>query len=858
MILDKKTWEHLKNALRDYITANINSKWHPPYDFHRFLLDEDVVRVLRELPTHIDKILEKVPKTYRSKVRRALELLSRNIDKTVSFISNPPPWFRDILLISMLNEFGVPVYPRALIEEHAEELAKVIPFKGDIEYGGNTFSAVVLYLDDKEIKSIRFNAVDVYSDLISSLSLNASSPDPNKQSVKLYEYEIFFPRPTYYKVLNRLYRDDIVKNMIEEDLRDIMPELSAFGSVVHSSPTTIIINLSKAMVNTIVKATGLDIRDAKVVVSLKPSERSGSVRLDADVWTPVDYHKFVVAYGFPAICVSGKCKDVPAREIEFSDYNEIPKAVRTVIERTIEVLTFTKMHLDRFTEAANRYGFKVKKVDAEYSGYVNVAAEKEFKLASAEVSMKIDYNTGKVEEYIEASLPLERTPKTDVPIAALVRIGERLDDYRIESYKGWKIRRKTSYTPDEIDEAFRKAIELASSLEATYEEFVQEKERKKAMKIPTEHYVAVYLTNQLRTWIHDTKIDVEKTLGRPMLSVYGAVRSIVNKYAPDAEKYVGSHPLEVAYSLFTSKYITVDPELRLYINGQRYADIVVKYGLSPTEAEAREKALAVTLVMQHIYRNAPKPAVVTLNEIGLLSDAVIAAILSNDQYTFDPEEMAMEIDGKPVWHRLSVPTKALYMMKTPIYRLAAILFDRRLREVFSDVVNGVKEAVLESGNASLITRYIVENMPDAVGIPKDAKIVSEGSLYAVDVGPFLVQVRKFRGDNNEFIVYDKNTKVGFLFKGRTIMDAVKDAVERYNRMYRVLNELHDMATSGELYRWYNAKLTQGGYGEYKFYYLEVWRAGQYAVIHIDEHTKEKLERIRNGELVYDEIEVMYR
>jgi len=860
MILDERTWEHLVNALKEYIHTKVDPKWFVAnYEPHRILLDDVVVQVLKSIDTHISGILENAPKSYRSKIRRALEHVSRNIDKTLIFLDNPPEWFRNIMLVAALNDFGVPVYPHTMIEEHAEELAKVIPFRAEVETAGIKRTAVVLYPDDEELRSMRFDAVNTFWDIISMLPVRATY-EPVKQSINVHGYEIFFPRSAYYKILERKKKDDIMKKMIEEDLQNIIPELEALGTVEHESPTKLRVKLANNIVNYISRHSGLNVKEAVLTVSLYPSTSSGTVGLTAKVDTQYGQLVIVVARGYPRICVSGNCANVPEREIEFKDFAEIPKAAWVAIERAKEVLAFTKIHLDRFTEAARRYGFEVSNI-SHYYGVTSVEATKFLNRTVVSVTMTITYSDGRASLTFDVKLPLERTPKVDVPEAALARLGERLSDYKIWAHKGWSISPKLSFSAEEMDEAFRKALAVAEALETAYEQYLYEKEQKKSIKVPQEDYVAVYITNLLRSFFHGSVIDVERVLGRPMIAVYGAVRSVLAKHAPNAANLVGDSPLEVAYSLFASKYITVDRELRLYINGKRYTDIVIKYGLSPTEAEAKERLIATKLVAEHIYRNQDVPATVALRRIGLLSDSVVEALMLGGYHYFRPEEMAAEIDGKPAWHYLSPQTKMLYLSKMPVTELSKILFDPKLREVFSDVIEHVKRAVLESRNPSLVTRYAVEHMPDAIGLPKNAKIVSEGELYAIDVGAFLVQVRSIGRESHEFIVYNKTTKVGFLFRAKTVSEAVANAAERYEKIYAVFTKLLELANEGKLTseHSYRIGMVYTDLNGYKFYYLISHKSIPrddnvyfHGVIHIDERTFDKLEKLKKGTEAFDE------
>jgi len=858
VIVDEKIWIHLRRALERYI-IDINPKWDPPRDFHRFLVDSEVVKVIKSLDEHIDKILEKVPKTYKPKVKRVLTLLSRNIDKTLEYVNNPPDWLRIIAVINMLSDFNVPVFPRLMLEKHVEDLARNVPFTADIYYRGDKIpNAMVLYPDDNELKEMSFNVAEAYEEFISILS-SRHVLVPEKHSVRLYEYEIFFPRLAYYKILDRLKKSDIIKKMVEEDLQDVLQELKAFGTITHSAPTIIEVNLSKTILDQINKLYGINIKNAIVVISLTPSERRGSVRVNAEVDSPLGYRKFTVAYGHPAICVSGKCNNVPEHEIMFSDYSEIPKTVKIAIERTAELVAYTKTLMDKFVEEAQRHGYTISEVSypEAYYSFSTIKAVKNLAHTRASLTMSIEYSTAKPTIFLEASLPLQRTPSTNLAAEALLRIGERVDDYNIRSHRGWTISRKTKFGIDEIGDAFKKATEIAEALETVYEEFMHEKELKKSVKIPVEHYVAIYLTNSLGSGSWDRiVINVEKALGRPFITVYGVVRSVVSKYAPDAVEHVGDHPTTVAYKLFTSRYITIDTNLGVYINGQRYTDIVINYGLSPTEADAKEKSIALTLIKQHIYNKPSKSVVESLNEVGLLHDNVISLLLSEEPHLFKPNDMAVEVNGKPLWHQLSPQTKALYLIKASINDLATILFDPTLREIFSDVIDRIKSEVLSSREPSIITRYAVEYMPGVLGLPKNAKIVSEGKLYAIDVGPFIVQLWRVGDEYNEYIVYNKNSKVGFLFKGKTVMDAINEAIERYDKIYSIFNELFNIAKSSRLYSNYRVSMIVKEIEDYSFYYLQSWTgwSSRRGIIHIDENVMKKLEKLQKGEEVYDEVE----
>lgn len=91
------------------------------------------------------------------------------------------------------------------------------------------------------------------------------------------------------------------------------------------------------------------------------------------------------------------------------------------------------------------------------------------------------------------------------------------------------------------------------------------------------------------------------------------------------------------------------------------------------------------------------------------------------------------------------------------------------------------------GQPSLVTEAVVRVAPSAIGLPRGAKLWVTVKTAAIDAGRFLVQVYRVEGlsreDRKEFIVYDKERRVGVRITARTVDEAVKKAEQVYDEAY---------------------------------------------------------------------------
>ena len=814
-------------------------------DFMDVVFDDRLYKAVLESDKHQDA-LDEVPKTHRSRVARALSLLRERLTLAREFLlKSPPDWLRNVVVADFLYSTDYPASCNHVLKEHIDEMLKYVPTPVErwdtVFYRGNEFRGLILFPDESELKDIEIKSVrDLYEDLVKRLLLKNIAFLPERHAVRIYDYEIAFPRSEYYRVLKKYRKSDIIVDMLKEDMGGVLKELGRLGTVTLTDES-LKVELTPEVISSAYGSHGLNVSRAYVAFELDPSAGRGK---DGKVALMYNGRLFTVTDLMRNICFTGNCPE--AKKFEFGRYEDIPSVIQYMLDKSREVLLFTKHIESAVIEAGKKRGFELPEhygVEYPYSfapyGKIKMVKSIDDK-GNVYVTTVIDYIKGEATIDYEVAVWIRRNVPDEVKEEFLQRAREAgiARDFKMEEKqrKYWEIRVEKEKLDlanlDKVFEEAEKVLEIASNV---YESYVVESKRKREeIRLTPEQYVAIYLTNVIKQY---EALSVERLSGRPELVMYSVVARIASRYGVQGQP--SRDGTLIVHGLFEAGYITVDKDMHVYINGKRYVDLLSGLApwLTPTTLMSYEEQIASKLIAYHLYSKTGN-RVEELYRMGLFSDKVIQTLIATREIYIMPDEMATSIGGKPAWHHLSPATKKMYLDSLYLMAKARIYFDPALSEVFKDFIRDIEEELVSSGDASIVTRIVVERMPKLIGLPGQGNIsiVSERNLYGIDAGTFLVQVYRVNPantDENAFVVYRKDTKVGFLFKGRTLTDALSEAALRYSRIYNVYKNIEEeYSKSGKVGN--NYALYYHYYGEYKVPYLS--KGGK--VVFIDERAPE--------------------
>jgi len=812
MIIPERVWRDIINALRIYIKTDSDD-----------VFSDKFVEVLHNIDQHLDNILKQLQygDSYKSKIRKVLLHLSRNIDRTLNFLNNPPDEIRELVFDYLLYYVGITDEDPAtekISEYWKKELMKYMPLM--IEMGKKKVPYCVLYPDDNELNSIPTpNKYEVASALHYILTRNIQV-DLEKGVVGIRGYQsIFLPPKGFMRVLDLInIRND---KIVEEAYSELVSELSKYGRVKVSDALS-----DKAIID--VELTSIDKE-----ISMKHGIEHLSIIMSVGInkWKDV---AVIESY------TSFKLND---KEVYYSlNVDDLEKACKFV--SCSEPVSFRNLEVPILLNKINMY------IDVIYkaSDYL-IKMIKEFYTGAQKYSFNEQrYTDGKVKKKNEDVnidiwlLPFGASNSDDSPEVQYIitildqephiikYLGNRFrnilnknEKYVIYGSMGENIRikGKIKITKDfDFESIFKRVNNLVSTVNKLIEE-AKDIYSRKDTNIPDEAYIALYMAHLLP----GNHIYIGKITNMDVESVSNIVRSIMKKLGIDMEMYMKNKFVflgDLGDILIRAKYVTIDDNLKLYINGKRLSDLLVNYfpSISKREAKNTEREIVKEIINHYITESedSGKLPFQALLEVGLLNNNVIRrAIKLNDH--LDPENFAIEVNGKPVWEYLSDEIKTIYITRTDVCMLNKIFRKPELLKVFSDKLDLIEKTILSDGTSDDITIHVYLNKKYSNIVGNDMEIVaidSYGKIYEgeevidgynpIFLRPkhakhLLIQVLDVGSKSSKFIVVDTNKKDGFVIEAKTIQEAVEIFDKQYDRLriiFTKISELCSLNNTGEI------------------------------------------------------------
>jgi len=163
-------------------------------------------------------------------------------------------------------------------------------------------------------------------------------------------------------------------------------------------------------------------------------------------------------------------------------------------------------------------------------------------------------------------------------------------------------------------------------------------------------------------------------------------------------------------------------------------------------------------------------------------------------------KMAMSADVESVagiWHMLSDDVKKAYIEGLQEKDLIKILTSDSLSAIFSDASKAILERAMHS-NPVLKTLACYRYMKDVFGT-KWIELTTEPGVPAISAGMFYVHIYNVDKSYIDYVIYGKNEKIGIVYRGKTLREALNKAVKTYEKVVRKASWARSSISFGSLW-----------------------------------------------------------
>jgi len=817
MIVSSDLWKSTIDALRFYTNVDSN-----------VLFSDKVIEVLHNIDKHLDGLLNQpsVKNSQKARVKKLLLHLSENIDKTLNFIENPPKEIKMFLFNYLLYQLGINQEEPKLDEYLVKEIMKVYPLR---VRAGKKKEYYMVYPDENELAKLHNPEVVDLEFVLRKILLHNIQIDFEKRSVGIRGYDsLILPPKGFIRALmiSGIQNDKI----LEEVYSDIVSELSKYGvvSVRDESPVTGKIKVElDGIGRELSRKYGVEHVSFVMEVEINKEYDSAYigyyVKLNLngnEIYYQPDSYWLEGLYS--RICREEACT-TPISFTKNEDISSLPTKISAYINIGYKVADYLVKTIKTYYDLTQKHGFRFS-INSYGGIYKPITAEKNGRYGNAMIELHPFGTVSNLNGVPELYYSVTVSSKPHIISYLRRKIRDTLDkDEKYVVYNGGESIRifKTTELNEEIDldSAFKRTNTLLSIIDEIINE-AHTNYSKENMNLPDEVYIALYLV--LR--VSKRRIRIEKITNANPSLIEEAVGSIVEKHKINVDKSTNGYDDvgSIVDPLIREKYITIDEDLKVYINGKRLSDLLVENFPSIDRREAREaeKGIIDRLVGYYKYISEYKGKLFTqiLLERGLLIDSLIRKAIEAGKI-IEPENFTIEVNGKPLWHYLSEETKLLYITKAELSLLNIIFNNPELKEAFSDKLDVIEKLIISGWDPSEKTKHVFINSKysniigsdvDLVGVDYTGKISSQEEVlqrYNYDTAflrpeyakHLLVQVLDVGKEFHKFIVVNSNTKTGFVIKARNLKEAVEVFEKQYDRLEIMFTQVREMCRTKMLY-----------------------------------------------------------
>jgi len=775
------------------------------------LLSSDYEVIWLNIDKYMDEILSYIPKSQRKKAKRAIQLMNEQYVKISHVRTEPPAWLKEYLINKFLTRY-FSMSPELILHERINDIFELVPVHAKLK---DKYKEVVLIKPtQKELSKIKLEDINLERAVDDILDHTRKETGDQEDILVVKDEElvkIAVPRRVFYRSIDeKSVKREIV--MKELKRRGIIGELEKRGLKIKTGDDWYTVSL----------------RTEPKEVDMPAFDGGKAVEFYGIILKNTDYEAGHVIGKLSgkihgtnvSIAVSTEMYDLASEYrdmLEFTSIEDIPRAIDNTRDLLIRLANGFRQVTDSvITKLGNRKDLKWELRTGYYTSYTPGAGEhSHVEVRSNTVTLRIykkvtDNTSAEVTATIDTlhDPPLVKSVKIGVALHSksrkidledlISRIGRRIKE--AEKYytgRGY-IKIEAGLNPNKygLIDTIKKAEEIARELDKEYRKEMERVEKlKKQAKMSVEKYVALFMYRALTGAELDTLIGV----GRDKIAMYALIGRLIKKLDPefyekikeenDGKFSVVNNEYSIAQRLLEIGYVTLGKDGIVRVNGKKLTDLLKDIEIEPVVTNINE-----SLAEKILFSICPfdKSYVKCLEEKNILSEKTFKLVFKYAKEYIKPEDMAVNIDGKPAWEYLSDKEKEEYIIRLTSQDLYNILSSPELRRLYSDYLDMIEETLIKHREPSLITKYLYNYRKDLLGPLSLAKPFEGYFFFGLNTGRYIVQVEAIEPDGYKFIVYDSTTRIGFRIKEETPSDLIVDLDMKYMRYYDEYMRLKEM------------------------------------------------------------------
>jgi len=740
------------------------------------LTSKEVLDILHNIDEHLDKI-----QIYSPNEDKVLRHISKNIGKTVKFMANPPMWFRRYLFNYLLYKIGAYKEMPIMAKDELVEFVKVFPVEALIEERGNRVYYYLVYPNDEEIeKMIELDTYE-FDKLMFSILHRYLTIDYKKRSIGISNYaNIILPSSQFLSALTALgmRNDNVVNNVIS----NITAELSKYGTVSVSNDLPKAINISVELGNIdkeIMRKYNIEVEKLRMLININGETGSIATGIYGNLKSKDMNDIFDISLMSDDIfkIYKSKCKtemcSTPNLPLKLDNIDDFYENLPTYMKMIGETIDFIAKSIVSYHETGTKYGYssqsisELKKTDKYTS--INII----FSLYDAENKTNHPYSKYTIEIHGEPYVIKYLRMKLPTVLNSNEKITEVKRDYvKINGYVNFD-------DAPQFSPVFERIENLVSTINSFANEVINT-----ATERPIEVYIALLLASELGGVSINTITNESKTTIYNLIAEHFGIKRVND---------IDIHNT-LLMPILKQKYITIDEQLNIYINGKSFVELLTNNFPTITQQEAIsiQDNIIRTIIERCFHDTIYKETLLVqkLADIGILNESILVKTIK--MFSLKPDNFAINIDGKPLWNTLSDNVKNYYILNTAPSILMDVFKDPTLMKIFSDKLDMIETQILKSEDPDVISQYVAITKKYSNMIGNNVEIVVssysgledginalliKGKLPRTFFRPkydtnILVQVAKIGVDRHRFIIIDTRQKYGFLIEARNLDDGV--------------------------------------------------------------------------------------
>lgn len=768
---------------------------HRVFTFSTLNLDPNLLKDNKE------RILMFIPKSHRNKIRRFINETLKNWDKIKAFVELRDEFGRKVVYSFVENNLfdGVDfeVYEG---DRKVEKVPKDIDLLKLSEYtpvsavyrSGRTVKHGYIFLpSEKELQKVSLKGV-LPTGVLEGLVLRNSSVVIDERKVIIGSRVYRFDEANFIRVLPIIGRF--------REARDIV-----LGKILLRIPDNM-----RGMVRT----------DTTFLPEVSIKGKMGELGMNV----PPEFEDIPVTIkvsgdlnSYPNVVVAMQTDEEILMKISVrANIDEIPEKIGKIIKKVEEVLNKHGNNILSVLRAGKREKFDVYvSIDTVYinvSGvYTNINSDGmpelkvSYSLYKGNDRIILEPARGNLKGWIEVNVDVGRRDiSEDFVFQRLLNRGVNLYRNSVSKW-GRKLSVKKEIDNMSIDDILFEYKELKAGVKEAIREYDEIKKgiKSKVGKVSTEQLVALYLVE----YVTYSDIKTDLLIGRNKSFMYSRIGKLAKQLDPEEyeelKRYYSEERRGVVVDgrhniidiLLDNGYVKVNPEGIVEINGKSIIELLKR--INPNWSEVEIYNLNDSIASTLLDRKLGYPSKEKLEKHGLLTPNIVSLLIRKHYTQLDPEILAEEFNGKPIWNQLPSDVKRMYVEgkanSESLYKMLTTY-----RDVFKDMEN---EIILRLVNLDWNrgTKYLAEYKPDLISNKDKLEVFTEGTFAGIKLGEFTVQVAVMntlsKYSEKTFIVYGVNDKVGMPVTGKTVEEVYKKGKKMYGDFIKEFKRLKEISAN---------------------------------------------------------------